>query len=200
MANYTGPKVKLSRRVGVPIADLPKHTSKRQLNPPGMHGFRARRLRDFGIRLNEKQKLRYHFNVLEKQFRGYVAEAARMEGNTGNNILRLLEQRLDNAVRRLGWGRSIWQARQMVAHGHILVNGRKVDRPSYQVKVGDKLSMKKDNGKELAKNNMFSLEGHEVPGWLAYDAKALEASIVASPTAEQVPFDVNMNLIVEYYR
>ena len=200
MANYTGPKVKLSRRVGVPIADIPKHTSKRQLTPPGMHGFRGRRLRDYGVRLNEKQKLRYHYNVMEKQFRLYVKEAARLQGNTGNNILRLLEQRLDNVVRRLGWARTIWQARQMVAHGHVQVNGQKVDRPSYQLKVGDEITMKKDNGKRLIRENMESLGGHEIPGWLAYSANDLQGKIVSLPSPEQVPFDVNMNLIVEYYR
>jgi len=200
MANYTGPKVKLSRRVGVPIADIPKHTSKRQLTPPGMHGFRGRRLRDYGVRLNEKQKLRYHYNVMEKQFRLYVKEAARLQGNTGNNILRLLEQRLDNVVRRLGWARTIWQARQMVAHGHVQVNGQKVDRPSYQLKVGDEITMKKDNGKRLIRENMESLGGHEIPGWLAYSANDLSGKVVSLPSPEQVPFDVNMNLIVEYYR
>ena len=103
MANYTGPKVKLSRRLGVPIADIPKHTTKRQLNPPGVHGFRSRRLKDYGIRQNEKQKLRYHYNVLERQFRGYLAAAGRAKGNTGEALLRLLEQRIDNVIRRLGW-------------------------------------------------------------------------------------------------
>ena len=91
MANYTGPKVKLSRRVGVPIADNPKHTSKRQLNPPGVHGFRGRRLRDYGVRLNEKQKLRYHYNVMEAQFRRYMQEAGRAKGNTGQVLMLLLE-------------------------------------------------------------------------------------------------------------
>ena len=103
MANYTGPKVKLSRRVGVPIADIPKHTSKRQLTPPGMHGFRGRRLRDYGVRLNEKQKLRYHYNVMEKQFRLYLDRASRAKGNTGDVMLTLLEQRLDSVIRRMGW-------------------------------------------------------------------------------------------------
>ncbi|MEM6258123.1 MAG: 30S ribosomal protein S4 [Planctomycetota bacterium] len=200
MANYTGPKVKLSRRVGVPIADIPKHTAKRQLNPPGMHGFRGRRLRDYGVRLNEKQKLRFHYNVMEKQFRRYVAEASRKPGNTGTVILRLLEQRLDNVIRRLGWARTIWQARQMVAHGHITVNGGKVDRPSYQIKVGDEIKLKKDSGSKLVRENMESLPGHEVPGWLEYNPSTLAAKIVATPTPDQVPFDVNMNLIVEFYR
>ena len=115
MANYIGPKVKLSRRVGVPIADIPKHTSKRQLNPPGMHGYRGRRLRDYGVRLNEKQKLRFHYSVLEKQFRRYIHEASRRKGNTGDVLLQMLEQRLDNVVRRAGFTRTVWAARQMTS-------------------------------------------------------------------------------------
>ena len=117
MARYLGPKVKLSRRVGVPIADIPKHTSKRQLSPPGMHGFRGRRVKDYGIRKDEKQKLRYHYNVLERQFRNYLATATRRPGNTGENLLQLLECRLDNVIRRAGFTRTIWAARQFVVHG-----------------------------------------------------------------------------------
>ncbi len=200
MANYTGPKVKLSRRVGVPIADNPKHTSKRQLNPPGVHGFRGRRLRDYGVRLNEKQKLRYHYNVLEKQFRRYVEKASRTKGNTGDVLLRLLEQRLDNVIRRLGWARTIWAARQLVSHGHIMVNGRRVDRPSFQISVGDKITLKKEKTKNLVRESMESLAGHEVPGWITFDPSTLTANVVAAPTPDQVPFDVNMNLIVEFYR
>ena len=199
MANYIGPKVKLSRRVGVPIADIPKHTTKRQLNPPGMHGFRGRRLRDYGVRLNEKQKLRYHYNVLEKQFRLYLEQASRSKGNTGDIMLRLLEERLDNVVRRLGWARTIWQARQIVAHGIIRVNGRKVDRPSYRVSVGDALTVK-DKKKDYLRQNMESLPGFEVPAWLSFDPSTLTAKVEASPTPDQVPFDINMNLIIEFYR
>ena len=199
MANYTGPKVKLSRRVGVPIADIPKHTTKRQLNPPGMHGFRGRRLRDYGIRLNEKQKLRFHYNVLEKQFRGYMEKASRTKGNTGDVLLRLLEQRLDNVVRRLGWARTIWAARQIVSHGHVLLNGRKTDIASCQLKVGDEITLKPGIQK-LVRENMESLPGHEVPAWLTFDPSTLTAKVVAVPTPDQVPFDVNMNLIVEFYR
>jgi small subunit ribosomal protein S4 len=199
MANYTGPKVKLSRRVGVPIADLPKHTTKRQLNPPGVHGFRGRRLRDYGVRLNEKQKLRYHYNVLEKQFRGYLAKAGRTKGNTGDVMLRLLEQRLDNVIRRLGWARSIWSARQVVGHGHVLLNGRKTDTPSCQIKVGDTITLKA-NIHKVVRENLESLPGHEVPGWLTFDPSTLTAKVVAVPTSDQVPFDVNLNLIIEFYR
>lgn len=199
MARYTGPKVKLSRRVGAPIADIPKHTSKRALNPNGVHGYRGRRLRAFGIRLNEKQKLRYHYGMMEKQFRLTVDEAARRPGNTGEVLLQLLEQRLDNAIRRAGLARTIWAARQMVAHGHVLVNGRKTDRPSCQVGVGDVLTLK-PKAQKLARENMESLAGHEVPGWLEFNPSELTVKVIATPTVDQTPFDVNTNLIVEFYR
>jgi len=199
MANYTGPKVKLSRRVGVPIADIPKHTAKRQLNPPGMHGFRGRRLRDFGIRLNEKQKLRYHYNVLERQFRLYVEKASTAKGNTGEVLMRMLETRLDNVIRRMGWGRTIWAARQIVGHGHVLVNGRKTNIPSYQVQVGDEITLKPGIHK-VVRENMETMPGHNVPGWLMFDPSTLTAKVTAEPTPDEIPFDVNMNLIVEFYR
>ncbi|TVQ60784.1 MAG: 30S ribosomal protein S4 [Phycisphaerales bacterium] len=199
MARYLGPKVKLSRRVGVPIADLPKHTAKRQLTPPGIHGYRGRRLRDYGVRLNEKQKLRFHYNVLERQFRNTVEEATRRPGNTGELLLQLLESRLDNVVRRAGFSRSIWGARQLVAHGHVMVNGQKVDRPSYCVKVGDKVTLK-TKIQPVVRDAMESMVGHIVPGWLELNPSELTLSVLASPTSDQIPFDVNTNLIVEFYR
>lgn len=199
MARYLGPKVKLSRRVGVPIADIPKHTAKRQLTPPGMHGYRGRRLRDYGIRLNEKQKLRYHYGVLEKQFRRYVHEASRRKGNTGEVLLQLLERRLDNVVRRAGFTRTVWASRQMVVHGHVDLNGRRADRPSMSVKPGDVVTLRKSIV-NLAKDNMESMAGHIVPGWMEVNPAELSARIVAPPTREEIPFDVNTNLIVEFYR
>ncbi|MCC6321692.1 MAG: 30S ribosomal protein S4 [Phycisphaerales bacterium] len=199
MARYLGPKLKLSRRIGSPIEDVPKHTSKRQLTPPGMHGYRGRRLRDYGIRLNEKQKLRHHYSVLEKQFRRYIAEATRQPGNTGEVLLRILECRLDNVIRRAGLARTIWAARQIVAHGHVRVNGRKVDRPSFGVSVGDVITLKTKIQK-LTRENMESLSGHEVPGWLDFNPGELTIRVVALPTSDQVPFDVNTNLIIEFYR
>ena len=199
MARYTGPKVRLSRRVGVPIADIPKHTSKRQLNPPGMHGYRMRRLRDYGLRLNEKQKLRYHYNILEKQFRAYVNEAARRPGNTGELLMQLLETRLDNVVRRSGFARTIWAARQMVVHGHVRVNGKKVDRPSYAIKTGDEISFKPKIEK-LVREHMETMAGYEVPGWLDINPGKLTSKIVARPVSEQIPFDINPNLVIEFYR
>ena len=199
MARYIGPKVKLSRRVGVPIADNPKHTSKRQLVYPGMHGFRGRRLRDYGLRLNEKQKVRFHYSVLETQFRRYIAMAGRAKGNTGEVLMRLLESRLDNVIRRLGLARTIWAARQMVVHGHVLVNGRKTDRPSFGVTPGDVITLKPKIQK-LARESMESMGGHDVPQWLEFNPGELQAKCVAMPTSDQIPFDVNPNLIIEFYR
>ena len=114
MARYLGPKVKLSRRVGVPIADIPKHTAK-ELQLPGMHGYRGRRNTEYGVRLNEKQKLRHHYGVLERQFRLYLQKAKKSKGNTANSLSQLLETRLDNVLRRLGVGRTIWATRQIVS-------------------------------------------------------------------------------------
>lgn len=199
MARYTGPKLKLSRRVGTPVADIPKHTSKRALTTPGMHGFRGRRMRDYGLRLNEKQKVRYHYSVLEKQFRRYLAEAARRPGNSGFNLMSLLEQRLDNVVRRAGLARTIWAARQMVAHGHVLVNGRKTDRPSFSCGVGDMITLK-PKAQKLAREAMESMAGHEVPGWIELNPSELTMKVVAVPTMDQIPYDVNPNLIIELYR
>lgn len=199
MARYLGPKVKLSRRVGAPIADIPKHTAKRQLNPAGMHGYRGRRLRDYGLRLNEKQKLRYHYNILEKQFRRYIAEAKRRKGNTAEVLLQLLESRLDNALARAGVARTVWAARQMVVHGHVRVNGKKVDRPSFAVSVGDVITFReKIHG--MIRDNMESIVGHIVPEWIEFTPAELTIRVASLPTADQVPFEVNTNLIIEFYR
>ncbi len=199
MARYTGPKVKLSRRVGVPVADIPKHTAKRQLTPPGMHGFRGKRSKAYGIRKDEKQKLRYHYSVLERQFRRYMGEASRSKGNTGEVLMQLLERRLDNVLRRAGFARTIWAARQLVAHGQTLVNGRKVDRPSYSVRPGDAVTLK-PKVHNLLRENMESLAGHIVPGWIEVNPAELSIKVVANPTSDQIPFDVNANLIIEFYR
>jgi small subunit ribosomal protein S4 len=199
MARYLGPKVKLSRRVGVPICDTPKHTAKRQLTLPGMHGYRGRRPKDYGVRLTEKQKLRYHYNILERQFRRYIDEASRRQGNTGEVLLQMLEQRLDSVVRRAGFTRTVWASRQMVVHGHVLVNGHKVDRPSFAVKVGDVISLR-DKIHKLARENMESLAGHVVPEWIEVNPAELSVKVLSLATPDQVPFDVNTNLIVEFYR
>ena len=198
MARYIGPKVKLSRRVGVPIADIPKHTAK-ELQLPGMHGYRGRRHTEYGVRLTEKQKLRYHYGMLEKQFRRFLDIAKKSKGNTASTLIQLLETRLDNVIRRLGVGRTIWAARQIVAHGHVLVNGRKTDIASFIVKAGDTITFKEGIHKVL-RENMEQMAGHNVPNWLEWNPAQLTAKINALPTPEDVPFEVNMNLIIEFYR
>jgi small subunit ribosomal protein S4 len=198
MSRYTGPKVRLSRRVGVPIADTNKHTGK-ELTLPGMHGFRGRRNTEYGVRLAEKQKLRFHYCVQEKQFRRYLAVAKKSKGNTANSMLSELETRLDNVVRRMGVARTIWAARQIVAHGHVAVNGRKTDIASFQVKPGDVITFK-EGIQKLLRETMESMAGHNVPNWIEFNPAQLTGKINALPTPEDVPFEVNMNLIIEFYR
>jgi small subunit ribosomal protein S4 len=199
MARYLGPKVKLSRRVGVPIADIPKHTGGAAEELPGMHGYRGRRHTEYGVRLQEKQKLRYHYGVLERQFRRYMDMAKKSKGNTANSMIQILETRLDNVLRRLGVGRTIWATRQIVAHGHVLVDGRKTDIASFLVKPGQTITFK-DKVHKLLRDNMEQNAGHNVPGWLEWNPAQLTAKTLALPTPEDVPFEVNMNLIIEFYR
>src|SRR5271156_5700066 len=179
MARYTGPKVKLSRRVGAPIADIPKHTGK-DLTLPGMHGYRGRRSTEYGVRLAEKQKLRFHYGMLEKQFRKFLDIAKKSKGNTANTMMQILETRLDNVIRRLGVARTIWEARQIVAHGHVIVDGRKTDIPSYQVKPGQSVTFKERTHKVL-REKMEQNAGHNVPNWLEWQPVQLTAKINAVP-------------------
>ncbi len=198
MARYTGPKVRLSRRVGVPIADVPKHTGK-ELSLPGMHGYRGRRNTEYGVRLAEKQKLKFHYGVLEKQFRRFMGIAKASKGNTGNTLLQLLERRLDNVVRRLGVGKTIWATRQIVGHGHVLVDGRKTDISSFIVEPGMTITFK-ESAHKLLRENMEQMAGHNVPAWIEWNPAQLTAKVTGTPTPDDVPFEVNMNLIVEFYR
>jgi small subunit ribosomal protein S4 len=198
MARYTGPKVRLSRRCGVPIADTPKHTGG-ELSLPGMHGYRGRRSTEYGVRLTEKQKLKFHYGILEKQFRRFLGIAQTSKGNTGNTLLQLLETRLDNVVRRLGVAKTIWAARQIVSHGHVIVNGIKTDISSYIVSPGDVITFR-EKSQPLMRSNMEQMAGHNVPAWLEWNPSQLTGKISAKPTPDDVPFEVNMNLIIEFYR
>jgi small subunit ribosomal protein S4 len=198
MGRYLGPKVKLSRRVGVPIADIPKHTGG-ELSLPGMHGYRGRRNTEYGVRLTEKQKLRFYYGMLEKQFRIFLDMAKKSKGNTANTMIQILESRLDNVLRRLGVGRTIWACRQIVAHGHVMVDGKKTDIASYRVKPGQTITFKEGIQKVL-RENMEQNAGHNVPGWVEWNPAQLVAKISGVATPEDVPFEVNMNLIIEFYR
>ena len=203
MARYIGPKCRWSRREGT---DLGHKSGIRALEDkckieraPGVHWQKRARTTDYGVQLRMKQTIRRYYEVLEKQFRRYIAEASRMRGNTGEVLLQLLEQRLDNVLRRAGFVRTIWAARQMVVHGHILVNGKKVDRPSFAVKAGDVISLR-PKAHNLARQNMETLAGHIVSEWLNVNPAELTCTVVTQPTPDQIPFDVNTNLIVEFYR
>ncbi|HVX86326.1 MAG TPA: 30S ribosomal protein S4 [Phycisphaerae bacterium] len=199
MSRYIGPKVRLSRRLGVAIADLPKH-NKTDFVAPGMHGARrSQRLSEYGVRLREKQRVKAHYSVLEKQFRRYMTAAKHSKGNTAITLQQLLETRLDNVVRRLGVVRSVWAARQLVAHGHVRVNGKKVDIASFSVAPNSVITFKEKTHK-LLRENMESLAGHNVPAWIEFNPAQLEARVVALPVPEQIPFEINANLIIEFYR
>src|SRR3954471_24940782 len=182
MGRYLGPKVKLSRRVGVPIADNQKHTGK-ELSLPGMHGYRGRRNTEYGVRLAEKQKLRFHYGMLEKQFRKFLDIAKKSKGNTANTMMQILETRLDNVLRRMGVAKTIWAARQIVAHAHVLVDGRKCDVASARVEVGQTISFKEGIHKVL-RDNMEQIGGHTVPNWLDFNPSQLSAKVTAIPTPE----------------
>ena len=204
MARYIGPKCKLSRREGT---DLQLKSGVRALESkckaetaPGMHGARRGRLSDYGVQLREKQKVRRIYGVLEKQFRNYYKEAARLKGATGENLLQLLESRLDNAVYRMGFGSTRSEARQLVSHKGILVNGRVVNIPSYQVAPGDVVSVREKAKKQLRVQSAMGLaEQRPDPEWIDVNAEKLEGTFKSKPERQDLPSEINENLIVELY-
>jgi len=200
MGNYSGPKVRLSRSLGVPIAETPKHLNLKRTTRPGMHGFRPARRTLYGRQLAEKQKLAFYYNVRNAQLRRYMQKAVKSSKNTPDALQEMLETRLDNVIRRLGWARTIWQARQMVSHGHIYVNGRKVDRPAYPVEPGDRITAK-ESSKAYVRSCAQSTEDVFIPAWLEGDSEKCEARVLRLPTPEDVrlPFELNYSLIIEFY-
>jgi len=204
MARYTGPRCKLCRREGVKLflkgarCETAKCPMEKRSRPPGMHGWRRGRASPYAARLREKQKCKRHYGVLERQFRRFFAEATRQHGDTGENLLRLLERRLDNVLTVAGLAASRAQARQLVRHGHVQVNGRKVDIPSYLVKEGDLVRPQpKDNVLELMRQNRES-RGHPEPGWLSINDADLTVQVLRMPTREDVSLEVDDGLIVEF--
>ena len=201
MARYTGPRDKISRRFGVALFGPCKSLEKRPF-PPGQHGMRAGRKKksDYGVMLAEKQKLRFQYGVLERQFRAYYQEAARRRGVTGDILLQMLELRLDNVVYRMGLSNTRAGARQFVNHGHILVNGKKVDVASYACRPGDKVSVAaKAGARQLAQANLELTQATVAPEWLVLDKDQLEATIARIPETEEIGSLVNVQLIVEFY-
>ncbi|PZN11550.1 MAG: 30S ribosomal protein S4 [Bacillota bacterium] len=199
MARYTGPKHAMCRRVGRPLCGSPKCPALKRPYPPGQHGpGRRQKLSEYGRRLLEKQKLRFMYGVLERQFRRYFERAQRARGNTGERLLQLLETRLDNLVYRLGFAPTIWAARQLVVHGHIQVNGRKVDRPSYQVRPGDVIAVREKSRRiPMIQESLESAQ--RVPDYLSVEPEKFQGTLLRVPARDEIPVDVEESLIVEFY-
>lgn len=198
MARYTGPSWKLSRRLGISLTGTGKELEKRPY-APGQHGPNQRKkISEYGLQLQEKQKLRHMYGVTERQFRNLFDRAGKLQGKHGENFMVLLESRLDNVVYRLGLARTRRAARQLVNHGHILVNGSRVDIPSYKVVAGQTISVR-----EKSRNNIVIKESVEVnnfvPDYLTFDADKLEGTFTRLPERSELPAEINEALIVEFY-
>jgi small subunit ribosomal protein S4 len=201
MARYRGPRLKRCRRVGMVLPGLTTAGALVRPTPPGVHGQRrTTKPSDYKVRLMEKQKLRWHFGVLEKQFIRYVKEASRQKGPTGRNLVTLLESRLDNVVWRLGLAPTIPAARQMVVHGHVKVDGKRVDRPSFRLKVGQEVSIReKSMSKPYIQEALGASATRLRPGFLEFDPAKATGRMVAEPELEDLPMECNLQAIVEFY-
>ncbi len=204
MAKYIGPKCKLSRREGTDLflksRARPLESKCKIETPPGQHGQRRTRLSDYGVQLREKQKLRRMYGVLEKQFRNYYLKAAQQRGSTGENLIRLLECRLDNVVYRMGFGATRAEARQLVNHKAVAVNGRTVNIPSYQVDAGDVIEIREKSKKQLRIQSALSIAAQVgFVDWIEVDEKGLKGTFKSVPERGDLLPDINENLVVELY-
>jgi len=199
MGRYTGPRHKACRRARTQLCQSKRCPVDRRPYPPGEHGRGRIRESDYLVQLREKQKLRSMYGVLERQFRRYYEEAARRPGITGENLLRLLEQRLDNVVWRSGLAATRPQARQLVNHGHFRVNGRKVDIASYQVRPGDVVTIKDRSRDSIVIQHAVDTQGREAPAWLEVDLGERKVAVKDQPRRDQIDTDINEQLIVELY-
>jgi len=200
MARYTGPRVRISRRFGLPIFGETKYLERRNF-PPGVHGPKSRRKNtDYGLGLIEKQKLRYYYGLLERQFRGVYEKALKRRGVTGEQMLQILETRLDNVVYHLGFANTRAAARQMVAHGHVTVNARKVNVPSAALRVNDAVSVKSSNvSRQLASKNLEMATSRSVPDWLSLNKDEFKGVVVRIPTRDEINPIANEQAVVEFY-
>ncbi len=205
MAKYTGPKCKISRRHGTDLmlkSRARSLESKCQIDKaPGQHGdSRQRRPSDYALQLSEKQKLRYMYGILERQFRKYYKEAARRKGSTGENLLTLLESRLDNVVYRMGFGSTRAEARQLVSHKAVMVNGQVVNIPSYSVSAEDVISIREKARKQARiKESVTLAEQYGLPEWVSVDTTKMEGVFKSTPEREELPAEINEQLVVELY-
>ena len=205
MAKYTGPALKLSRREGVDLflkSGVRAIETKCKLDTaPGQHGANKPRLSDYGMQLREKQKVRRIYGVLERQFRNYYKKAAKMSGNTGENLLQLLESRLDNVVYRMGFGSTRMESRQLVSHKAITVNGRVINIPSYQVQPSDEIAVREKAKKQVRIKAAIDLAGQRAvkPTWIDVDHSAMKGTYKNKPERSELPSDIKEQLIVEFY-
>lgn len=200
MARYTGPRVRISRRFGMPIFGPTKYLERRNY-APGVHGPKSRRkTTEYGEGLIEKQKLRYYYGLMERQFRGVYEKALRRRGVTGEQMLQILETRLDNVVYQLGFGNTRAAARQMVNHGHVTVNGRKATIASFALKVNDMVAIKDNNvSRQLATRGLEVSASRSVPDWLALDKEGFKGTVMRIPTREEIQPVANEQAVVEFY-
>lgn len=201
MARYRGPRLKKCRAVGTVLPGLTTAPTLDRPFPPGEHGTNRRaKPSDYKVRLIEKQKARLHYGVLERQFQGYVKKASQLKGNSGDNLMNLLESRLDNLVWRLGLARTICASRQLVVHRHILVNGKRVDRPSYQVSPGDEIAVReKSRTKSFIVETIEQSAGLPRPSWLEFDPAKASGKLITKPDRHDLPFELNEAAIIEFY-
>ena len=206
MAKYTGPKCKLCRREGEKLflksekCFTQKCPMETRPTPPGQHGTRRTRLSDYALQLREKQKLKRTFGMLEKQFRMYYKQGDQKKGSTGENLLQFLENRLDNVAYRMGFGGSRSEARQLVRHNAVLVNGKKVNIPSFQVSANDVIALTEGAAKQLrVKNSVESAQGRGLPEWIEVNAEKMEGIYKRAPERGDLPSGINEHLIVELY-
>jgi small subunit ribosomal protein S4 len=200
MARYTGPRTRISRRFGTPIFGPSKYLERRNF-PPGMHGPKSRRkVTDYGLGLIEKQKLRYYYGLLERQFRGIYERALRRRGVTGETMLQMLETRLDSVVYNLGFAATRPAARQLVGHGHVKVNGRKVSIASYALKVNDVIEVQDNNvSRQLATRGLESSTSRVVPDWLSLTKDSFQGKVMRMPSREDIQPIANEQAVVEFY-
>lgn len=199
---YHGPKVRLSQRLGMAVAEIPKHLTLKEAKRPGIHGYRQPRLSQYGMQLLEKRKVASYYNIGDAQLRRYMKLANAASEPSTVALQRLVETRLDNVIRRVRWASTIWQARQTVSHGHFYVNNKKVTRPSYEVKSGDTI-MVRDHSREFMKSAAASAAEATlyVPEWVAVDQDNLTAKIMRYPTFDEfrTPLEIDYSKVVEYY-
>jgi len=199
MARYTGPRLRVVRRFQQQLPGLTRKTDGVRANPPGQHGARRGRPSDYRLRLDEKQKLVYNYGLGERQLRNYFKTAARHKGDTGKNLLALLESRLDNVTFRLGFAPTIPAARQVVKHGHITVNGRRVDIPSYPLRPGDVIGVGEGSRQHPVIVETLQSPSLSLPEYLDMDASKMTGTFRHQPDRADIPLEVQENFVVEYY-